>query len=112
MLRTILVVAALALAGSAQAATGDGAKLAKALKTTLQHTYTSNGSDDVFTKVTCVLPNMATTAHCKASFTSASAREMGWFAVTARINRSTGGVTWQAAKPICKDLKTLKPVGC
>ena len=113
VLRTFLVVAALALTGSAQAVTGDGAKLAKVLKTTLQHTYKSHGSDDVFTKVTCVLPSMATTGHCKAYFTSASLRETGWFAVTASINRSTGGVRWQAAHPICKDSKTGAPIaGC
>jgi hypothetical protein len=113
LLRTLaLLVAALALAGSAQAATGDGAKLAKALKTALQRTYKANGSDDVFTKVTCVLPNMATTGHCKAYFTSASLRETGWFPVTASINRSTGGVRWQLAKPTCKDSKTGAPVAC
>ena len=112
LLRTLLVVAALAFTGSAQAATGDGAKLAQALKPKLQHTYKANGSDDVFTKVTCVLPSMATTGHCKAYFTSAKFRETGWFAVTATINRSTGDVRWRLAKPICKDSKTGAPVAC
>ncbi len=113
LLRTVaLLVAALALAGSAQGATGDGVKLAAALKVALQHTYKSHGSDDVFTKVTCVLPNMATTGHCKAHFTSASLTETGWFPVTASINRSTGGVRWQLGKPTCKDSKTGAPVAC
>jgi hypothetical protein len=112
VLRTLLVVAALALTGSAQAATPDNVKLAQVLKTTLQHTYKSHGSDDVFTKVTCVLPNMATTGHCKAYFTSASLTETGWFAVTASINRSTGGVRWQLTKATCKDSKTGAPVAC
>ena len=48
---------------------------------------------------------MATTGHCKAYFTSASLRETGWFAVTASINRSTGGVRWQATKT---DLQRLE----
>jgi hypothetical protein len=113
VLRTVALFAtALALTGSAQGATGDGVKLARALKVALQHTYKSNGSDDVFTKVTCVLPNAATTGHCKAYFTSASLRETGWFPVKASINRTTGGVRWQLAKPTCKDSKTGAPVAC
>jgi hypothetical protein len=112
LLRTLLVIAALVFVGSAQAATPDNVKLATALKTSLQRTYKSKGSDDVFTKVTCVLPNMATTGHCKAYFTSASLRETGWFAVTATINRSTGGVRWTLTKVTCKDSKTGAPVSC
>jgi hypothetical protein len=112
MLRTLVVVLALAFAGSAQAATPDSVKLASVLKTTLQHTYKSHGSDDVFTKVTCVLPSMASTGHCKAYFTSASLKETGWFAVTTSINLSTGGVRWQLTKVTCKDSKTGAPVGC
>jgi hypothetical protein len=112
LLRTLLVVAALAFAGSAQAATPDNVKLANALKTTMQRTYKSKGSDDVFTKITCVLPSMATTGHCKAYFRSASLGETGWFAVTTTINRTTGGVRWQLTKATCKDSKTGAPVGC
>ena len=112
MLRTLLVVAVLAFAGSAQAATPDNVKLASALKTALQHTYKSKGSDDVFTKVTCVLPSMASTGHCKAYFTSASLKETGWFAVTTSINLSTGGVRWQLTKVTCKDSKSGAPVAC
>jgi hypothetical protein len=112
VLRTLLVVIALVFAGSAQAATPDNVKLASALKTALQHTYKSKGSDDVFAKVTCVLPSKASIGHCKAYFTSASLKETGWFAVTTSINLNTGGVRWQLTKVTCKDSKTAAPVNC
>ena len=113
LLRTLLVVVtALALAASAQAATGDGAKLAAALKANMVRAYKKSSPELAFTKVTCVLPNMATTAHCKAHFTITSQRVIGWFPVTASIDRNTGGVRYRTAKPICKDSKTGAPVGC
>jgi hypothetical protein len=113
LLRLSILLAALALAASGQAATpSDSAKLAKALKTTMASFYTSKGSDDVFPKVTCVLAPMATTGHCKAYFTSASLREKGWFDVTASVNRTGGVGRWQATKATCKNSKTGAPVGC
>ena len=112
VLRALLVVAALALTGSAQAATGDGAKLAKALKANMVRAYKSSSPELAFTKVTCVLPNNATTAHCKAYFTITSQRATGFFSVTASIDRSTGGVRYRTAKPICQDSNTGAPVGC
>jgi hypothetical protein len=112
VLRTLLVVAVLAFAGSAQAATGDGAKLAAALKGNMVRAYKTSSPELAFTKVTCVLPSMATTAHCKAHFTIVSQRVIGWFPVTASIDRNTGGVRYRAAKPICKDSTTGAPVGC
>ena len=112
VLRTLLVVAALAFAGSAQAATGDGAKLAKMLRPTIAKFYKSKGSTDVFTKATCVLPTMASVGHCKVYFTNTSQRLTGWFAVTASIDRNTGGVRWQATKVTCKDSRTAAAVAC
>ncbi len=103
---------ALAVA-SAQAATGDGAKLAKALKGTMASFFKKNAPDHAFTKVTCVLAPMATTGHCKAYFTIVKKQAAGWFDVTASINRSTGIVHWQETKVTCKDSKTGAPVlGC
>jgi len=58
-------------------------KLAKALKTNMVHTYKTSSPELAFTKVTCALPNMATTAHCKAHFTIISQGVVGWFKVTA-----------------------------
>jgi hypothetical protein len=112
VLRTLLAVAVLAFAGSAQAATGDGAKLAKALKPNIASFYKSKGSSDVFTKVTCVLPSTASTGHCKAYFTNKSQRLTGWFAVTATIDRSTGGVRWRATRVTCRDSKTGASLKC
>jgi len=112
VLRTLLVVAALALAGSAQAATGDGAALAKALKPDIVKLYKAKAPAYKFTTVTCVLPSGATIGHCKAHFTITSARVVGWTAVTASVDRSTGGVRWQETKRTCKDAKTGAPVKC
>jgi hypothetical protein len=112
LLRTLLVVATLAFAGSAQAATGDGAKLAVALKGNLVSFYKKKAPDYRFTKVTCVLPSGATIGHCKAYFTNAARRETGWYAVTVHVDRSTGGVTWQETKGTCKDTKTGATVKC
>jgi hypothetical protein len=113
LLRTLLVVVtALALAGSAQAATGDGAKLAAALKANMVRAYKKSSPELAFTKVTCVLPPTASVAHCKAHFTITSQRVIGWFPVTASIDRNTGGVRYRTAKPICKDSRTGAPVGC
>src|SRR5258705_488790 len=92
----LLVVAGIA-AGSAHAATGDGAKLAVALKANMVHAYKTSSPELAFTKVTCVLPNMATSAHCKAHFTITSQRVIGWFNVTASIDRTTGGVRYRTA---------------
>ena len=102
----------LTLAGSAQGATGDGAKLAAALKTNIVSFYKKKAPDYHFTRVTCALPNGATIGRCKAYFANAARRESGWYAITARIDRSTGGVTWQETKGTCKDSKTGAPVGC
>jgi hypothetical protein len=113
LLRTLLVVAALALAGSAQAATpSDSVKLARAVKANMIPFYKKTSPELAFTKVTCVLAPMATTGHCKAHFTIVKERVTGYFDVTATINRSTGGVHLQATKTTCKDTKTGAPVGC
>src|SRR5205807_953445 len=111
VLRAAALVA-LMLAGSAQGATGQGAALAKTLKPTIQRFYKAKGSDDVFTKVTCVLPMNATVAHCKAYFTSAKFREHGWFDITANVNRTTGNVTWRATKVTCLSPATGKAIAC
>jgi hypothetical protein len=112
LLRTLLVVAALAVAGSAQAGTGDGAKLAAVLKPNIVALYKKKAPAYNFTKVTCVLPSGATVGHCKAYFTIVSERVVGWTAVTASIDRSTGGVRWRETKRTCKDSRTGTPVGC
>jgi hypothetical protein len=108
-----VALAALVLATPAQAATGQGVALAKALKPGMQSFFKAKGSDYRFTKVTCTLAMTATTGHCKAYFTSASLRLTGWSDVVATINRSTGGVRWHETKRTCKDSKTGAPVvGC
>jgi hypothetical protein len=113
LLKTLALLAAvLALTSAAQAATGDGLKLATALKANMVRAYKTSSPELAFTKVTCALPNMATTAHCRAHFTITSQRVVGWFNVTATIDRSSGGVRYRTAKPICKDSKTGAPVGC
>jgi hypothetical protein len=112
VLRTLLVVGALAFTGSAQAATGDGAALAKALKPDIVKLYKQKAPSYTFTTVTCVLPSGATIAHCKAHFTITSERVVGLTAITANIDRSTGGVRWRETKRTCKDAKTGAPVGC
>jgi hypothetical protein len=93
---------------SAQAAT-PSVMLAKSLKTTMARSYKSKGSDDVFTKVTCVVKPGATVGHCKAYFTSASLHQQGWFDVTAGIKGGAGA--WQATKVTCLT-KSGAPTAC
>ena len=113
LIAAVLVALALAVAAPAQAATGQGAMLAKVLKPNMQGFFKAKGSDYRFTKVTCTLAMTATTGHCQAYFTSATLRLMGWSDVVATINRSTGGVRWHETKRTCKDSKTGVPVvGC
>jgi len=114
VLRTLLVAAvALAIAGSAQGATGDGAKLAAALKANMASLYKRKAPDHAITKVTCVLPAMATVGHCKAYFTIVSQQAKGFYSVTASIDRTTGGVRWKETKVTCVDSKTgAQVLGC
>ena len=113
MLRIALAAAAsLVVATSAFAATGQGTALARTLKPKIQALYKKNGSDDVFTKVTCTLAPTATVGNCKAYFTSASLREKGWLDITATVNRTTGVATWRATKATCISPTTGKPAAC
>jgi hypothetical protein len=112
LLRLAVLVTALALVGSAQAATGQGTALAKQLLPTVAKFYKSKGSSDVFTKATCVLPTTANIGHCKVYFKNTAQGLTGWFNITASVNRSTGGVRWAAAKVTCKDSKTGTTVRC
>src|SRR5262249_4646959 len=102
----VAALVALVLAGSAQGATGQGAAIAKFLKPKIQAYYKAKGSDDVFTKVTCVVAANGTVAHCKAYFTSASMHERGWFDVTETAT------SWRATKVTCLSPTTGKAIAC
>jgi len=76
-------------------------KLAKALKPTWCHLQDVVAGTRIY-ESHLRAANMATTAHCKAHFTIISQGVVGWFKVTASIDRSTGGVRYRTAKPICR----------
>jgi len=105
-----IALAALCVAGAAQAAGGESAKLAAALKPAIQKVY-RNG--DAFSRVTCDVPSTtATQATCNAYFENTGQQLEGVFHVVVKIARSSGNITWQAKSVSCTDLKSGKPVAC
>jgi hypothetical protein len=110
VLRVAAALAALVVAGSAQAADTPSTRLAAAMKRSIAATY---GKSYVLTKVTCAIPSSTSThASCNASFTRRSQQLEGVFHIAVTINRSTGGVTWRATSATCTDLVTGAKVRC
>jgi hypothetical protein len=113
VLRAAALVAALAFAMCATAAAATpSAMLAKSLKPKIQATYKAHKSGFTFTTVTCKIAASGATAVCQAHFTDKAARALGVLGVDAKINRSTGGVTWQAVSIKCTDAKTGAKFKC
>lgn len=103
------LVAALALAGVAQAATGEGAQLAAALRKPIQKVYKGY----VFTKISCVVPSTtAKKATCNAFFTHKAQGLKGDFQIAVTIDRSTGNISWRATSATCIDLASGKAEKC
>ena len=108
-LSLVAALAALALAGQAQAADGESAKLAAALKRSMASTYHGY----VFTKVACSIPSAtATKAACNAHFTHRAQQLEGVFRIAVTIDRKTGGVSWKATSATCTDLVSGKKIRC
>jgi len=104
-----VAAAALALAAPALAGGGQEAMLARALKGALTRTYKGYA----FTRVSCWIPSPTSTrARCTARFVHAAQSLKGVFGIAVTIDRSTGGVRWQATSATCADLASGKKVAC
>ncbi|HUY72435.1 MAG TPA: hypothetical protein VMV08_09340 [Gaiellaceae bacterium] len=113
MLRALAASAAVALAASATAgAITPSAALARSLKPSIQATYTKHKTGFLFTTVSCKIAASGATATCQAHFTAKAERALGVLRVAAKINRSTGAVSYQAVSLACTDSKTGAKITC
>jgi hypothetical protein len=113
VLRALAAVAALAFAVCATAgAMTPSAALARSLKPSIQATYTKHKTGFLFTTVSCKIAASGTNATCQAHFTAKAERAVGVLLVDAKINRSTGAVSYQAVSLSCADSKTGAKVTC
>jgi hypothetical protein len=107
----LVAAAALALSSSAAAATPSVA-LANSLKPSLQATYDKHKSGFKFTVVSCKVAASGTTATCQAHFSATAERALGVLKVDVKIDRSTGGVSYQAVSIACTDSKSGAKITC
>ena len=105
------LVAALALAGTAGAAT-PSQMLAVRMKANMQSCYNKAYPGLKITTVTCTIARARTSAACKARFTWVKQRAVGVFTVAAKINPSTGSVTPRTTGATCNDSKTGAKLVC
>jgi hypothetical protein len=109
--RSLAASAVIVLAASTTASAASPAvALAASLKRSMQASYTEHKTGFVFTAVVCKLAATGTTATCQAHFTATSIRAIGVIQVNAKIDRSTGGVSYQPVSIKCTDSKTHKPL--
>ncbi len=107
----LLVAAALVLPASAGAVTPSVA-LARSLKPSLQATYDKHKAGFKFTVVSCKIAASGTTAACEAHFSATAERALGVLKVEVKIDRSTGGVSYQAVSIACTDSKSGAKFKC
>jgi hypothetical protein len=107
--------AGLLLAPNALTAPGadpNAARVAKALKESMQRTYKTTVPGLRFRRVTCTLAASLRSGDCKATFTYAAKHLNGVYRVKATIDPGTGGVRWRATSVSCTNARTDKKVAC
>ena len=105
------LVAALALAGTAGAAT-PSQMLAARMKTNMQSYYNKAYPGLKIRAVTCTIARAGTSAACKARFSWVNRRAVGVFTIAAKINPSTGTVLPRTTGATCADSKTGAKLVC
>jgi hypothetical protein len=107
-----LAAAAVLLCSPAAGAITPSAALARSLKPSIQATYNRHHTGFLFTTVSCKIAASGLTATCQARFTAAAERAVGVLQIDAKINRSTGGVSYQPVSIACRDAKSAAKITC
>ena len=105
------VVAALALAGSAGAAT-PSQLLGARMRSNMQSYYDKAYPGLKITTVRCTIVRAGTKAVCKARFSWVRRRAVGVFSIAAKIDPATGTVVPRTTGATCKDSKTGARLVC
>ena len=107
----LTVAAALALSGTAGAAT-PAQSLAVRLKTSMQNYYVQANPKFKMGTVTCKIAASGKTARCNAHFTVTGAHAGGDFVLGVTINKTTGQIHTKTLSAVCKDTQTGKTLKC
>ena len=107
----LTVAAALALSGTAGAAT-PAQSLAVRLKTSMQNYYVQANPKFKMGTVTCKIAASGKTARCNAHFTVTGAHAGGDFVLGVTINKTTGQIHTKTLSAVCKDTQTGKALKC